>query len=188
MGRAAALGVTGAMENTVMCGNLAAAVAHATRNEPNAAIGKDLIYPGLGGDMEKGCYITHSRAPMLTVADIEFYQQLRTGEEDVSGDASFAQLWDTDFSGLPPNHIFSAQCDLIADDGARYRDGLKAAGVNAVFELDQGSVHGHLRARHMVKRARDSFSRKIAAINKHIDGVTLSYVIYGSFSLILHCY
>ncbi len=146
-------------------GNLAAAVSHNTRNHPNAPIGQVLIYPGLGGDMKRGSYVTHANAPMLTMADIEFYAGIRTGGLDVMGDACYAPLWDKDFANLPPTHIFAAECDPICDDGDTYRDALQTAGVSAVCEVEKGLVHGYLRARHKVKRAQDSFTRIINAIN-----------------------
>ena len=41
-----------------------------------------LIYPGLGGDRSKGSYATHADAPMLTMRDLEFYKDIRTGGKD----------------------------------------------------------------------------------------------------------
>ena len=43
-------------------GNLAAAVAQATRSHPRRAIGQVLIYPGLGGDESAGSYVEHARS------------------------------------------------------------------------------------------------------------------------------
>lgn len=146
-------------------GNLAAAVSHETRGHPNAAIGQVLIYPGLGGDMEKGSYVTHANAPMLNMEDIKFYAELRSGGSDVTGDAKYAPLWDTNFANLPPTVVFAAECDPLSDDGESYRDVLQKAGVSAVCEVEKGLVHGYLRARHKVKRAQDSFTRIINAIN-----------------------
>ena len=89
-------------------GNLAAALAHATRGHERAPIGQVLIYPGLGGDMSKGSYVEHAEAPMLTVRDIEFYRDVRSGGPERQGDATVAPLADTDFSGLPPTVVVTA--------------------------------------------------------------------------------
>ncbi|MBC7478310.1 MAG: alpha/beta hydrolase fold domain-containing protein, partial [Pseudorhodobacter sp.] len=51
-------------------GILAAAVAHGLRAHGIMPLGQVLIYPGLGGDMDKGSYLTHAHAPMLTRADV----------------------------------------------------------------------------------------------------------------------
>ncbi|RST86957.1 alpha/beta hydrolase [Aquibium carbonis] len=144
-------------------GNLAAAVAHHTRGHPRAAIGQVLIYPGLGGDQTRGSYVTHAEAPMLSVRDIDFYRDIRAGGADITGDVSFAPLFDTDCSGLPPTVVVTAQCDPLSSDGEAYRDRILAAGGKAVSFEEAGLVHGYLRARHSVERARQSFARIVAA-------------------------
>lgn len=145
-------------------GNLASAVAHATRKHPRKPIGQMLIYPGLGGDATRGSYVKHAEAPMLTMRDLTFYKDIRTGGRDASRDVSYAPLADTDFSGLPPTVIITAECDPLSSDGEVYRDRLLAAGGKAWWHEEAGLVHGYLRARHTVARARESFSRIVDAI------------------------
>ena len=112
-------------------GNLAAAVSHATRGHRRAPIGQVLIYPGLGGDSSRGSYVTHAEAPMLTVRDLAFYKDIRTGGADFSDDPRYRPLADTDFSGLPPTAIVTAECDPLSSDGEAYRDRILAAGGKA---------------------------------------------------------
>lgn len=145
-------------------GNLAAAVAHATRKHPRKPIGQVLIYPGLGGDMTKGSYVAYADAPMLTVRDLAFYKDIRTGGKDVARDVSYAPLADPDFRGLPPTVIITAQCDPLSSDGESYRDRMLAAGGRAWWHEEAGLVHGYLRARHAVARARESFTRIVDSI------------------------
>lgn len=145
-------------------GNLAAAVAHSTRGHERAPIGQVLVYPGLGGKLGQGSYVTHADAPLLSVRDMDYYRDMRAGGRDISGDATFAPLDDTDYSGLPPTVAITAECDPLSDDGRVYRDRILAAGGKAVWINEQGLVHGYLRARHSVARARDSFTRIIEAV------------------------
>jgi acetyl esterase len=145
-------------------GNLAAAVSHATRGHGRAPIAQVLIYPGLGGDQSRGSYVAHAEAPMLTVRDLDFYKDIRTGGANHSADPRFLPLADADFSGLPPTLIVSAECDPLSSDGEAYRDRVLAAGGKAAWFEEAGLVHGYLRGRHTVKRARDSFSRIVAAV------------------------
>ena len=56
--------------------NLAAATCHAMRGNPQIK-GQVLIYPGLGGDLNHGSYLTHARAPMLTRDDVLYYKDIR---------------------------------------------------------------------------------------------------------------
>ncbi|MEO6301014.1 MAG: alpha/beta hydrolase, partial [Paracoccaceae bacterium] len=53
--------------------NLAAATAHALRGEIDI-LGQVLMYPGLGGAMNTGSYLTHANAPMLTLDDVLYYR------------------------------------------------------------------------------------------------------------------
>jgi acetyl esterase len=145
-------------------GNLAAAVSHATREHLRAPVGQVLIYPGLGGDPTTGSYVAHAEAPMLTVRDINFYKQVRTGGRDVSRDITYAPLADTDFSSLPPTVTLTAECDPLSSDGEVYRGRIVTAGGKAVWFEEKGLVHGYLRARHTVGRAGDSFTRIVRAV------------------------
>lgn len=145
-------------------GNLAAAVAHAMRKAPDRAIGQMLIYPLLGDEMSGGSFARHAYAPMLTLRDLHFYRDIRAGGRDVSRDPSFGPLCDSDFSGLPPTVVITAEYDPLSSDGEAYRDSILDAGGRAWWHEEAGLVHGYLRARHIVSRARESFTRIIDAI------------------------
>ena len=146
-------------------GNLCAAVAHATRGHAKRPVGQVLIYAGLFGDRSKGSYVTHAEAPMLTVRDIEFYKHIRTGGVDRAGDITLSPLADADFTNLPPTVLITAECDPLSSDGEAYRDRIRAAGGHAIWFEEPGLVHGYLRARHTVGRARASFSRIVEAVS-----------------------
>jgi acetyl esterase len=139
-------------------GNLAAAVAHLARGHERAPIGQMLIYPGLGGDVTKGSYATHAEAPMLTMRDLAFYKDIRTGGADFSTDVRYLPLADTDFAGLPPTVVITAECDPLSSDGEAYRDRVLADGGKAFWQEEPGLVHGYLRGRKNVAKARESFS------------------------------
>jgi acetyl esterase len=140
-------------------GNLAAAVAASV-----PVAGQVLIYPGLGGDRSKGSYLVHAHAPMLRLADVNYYAGIRHGGVEVVGDATASPLQATTFTGLPPTVAFSAACDPLADDACDYVARINAAGGRATWVNEAGMVHGYLRARHSVPRAKASFTRIVAAI------------------------
>ncbi|WP_287324319.1 alpha/beta hydrolase, partial [Mesorhizobium sp.] len=146
-------------------GNLAAAVSHATRGHARRPIGQVLIYPGLGGDRSQRSYVTHAEAPMLTVRDLDFYTNTRTGGEDRTGDLTLSPLADADFANLPPTVLITAQCDPLSSDGEAYRDRVVAAEGYAYWFEEPGLVHGYLRGRHTVGRARSSFTRIVDAVS-----------------------
>ena len=145
-------------------GNIAAAVSHATRGHARRPVGQVLIYPGLGGDRTRGSYIKHAEAPMLTMRDLEFYKDIRTGGEDRTGDITLSPLADADFANLPPTVVITAECDPLSSDGEAYGERIVAAGGKAFWFEEPGLVHGYLRARHTVGRARESFTRIVDAV------------------------
>jgi acetyl esterase len=166
-----------AQSSLVLCGdsaggNLAAAVSHAMRGNAEVTdkiLGQVLIYPGLGGDMSAGSYVTHANAPMLKTQDVRFYSMIRSGGVQVKDDPSAAPLHDTDFSNLPPTVVVSAECDPLSDDGMHYCEHINASGGQAVWFNETGLVHGYLRGRTTVTRARDSFKRILNAITMLSD-------------------
>ena len=145
-------------------GSLAAAVAHVRRAHGNGAIGQVLIYPGLGGDVTTGSYVTHEEAPLLSTKDVLFYRDVRFGARGGHDDPTNAPLTDTDFSGLPPTVIVTAQCDPLSSDGEAYRDRINAAGGLAWWREEAGLTHSFVRARHLSRRAAQGFEHILAAV------------------------
>ena len=150
-------------------GNLAAAVAASVgRNGGCGVVGQVLIYPGLGGDMNAGSYMTHAKAPMLSRDDVIYYMGVRfglaPGDTTRPDDVTATPLLDRDFSGLPPTLAIAAECDPLSDDCAAYAGRIAAAGGKARAVMEPGLVHGYLRARTTVGRAQESFDRITGAI------------------------
>ncbi|MEX0285470.1 MAG: alpha/beta hydrolase [Paracoccaceae bacterium] len=153
----------------VLCGDsaggmLAAGVAHHARGRLDRVVGQVLIYPGVGGDLDAGSFVTHANAPMLTRDDILFYEKVRCDGPPPSGDYTYRPLEDPDFAGLPPTVVYTAECDPIADGGREYVERVREADGRAEWVLEHGLVHGYLRGRTTVTRARDSFERIVLAV------------------------
>ncbi|MDO8885050.1 alpha/beta hydrolase [Pseudotabrizicola sp.] len=144
-------------------GGLAASVAHALRGP--RLLGQVLIYPGLGG--RGTSYRRHAHAPMLTALDVDFYAQIRGAKAD---DPTANALAAKDFTGLPPTLALAAECDPLADDATLYADRIRAAGGEAIAITEPGLVHGYLRARHTVPRARASFERITSTLSAMAKG------------------
>lgn len=141
---------------------LAAMVSQSVKAETNAIIGQLLIYPTFSGDTDKGSYITHANAPMLSRDDVIRYGHLLFGEnaseQDIQG-----PLRETDLSSLPASIIFSAECDPLHDDGPAYCDRLIEAGNKAICISQRGMVHGYLRGRHQVASIAKAFQDIVSA-------------------------
>lgn len=147
-------------------GNLAATALLALRGEALGIAGQVLIYPGLGGNPDRGSFVQMAEAPMLSRQAVLDYLSVRfEGGVAPARDETIAPLLARDFSGLPPTWIVSAECDPLRDDGRDYRDAILAAGGKAYWRLEPGLVHGYLRARTTVARAKASFERICEAVS-----------------------
>jgi acetyl esterase len=142
-------------------GWLAARLSHQLRGSQACLLGQLLIYPALGGDVDKGSYLVHAGAPMLTRGDILSYSQHFWGTENPA--LQDGPLVQKDFSALPPTLIFAASCDPLCDDGPAYAAKIKAAGGRAECVVEDGLVHAYLRGRKEASKIKDSFTRIVEA-------------------------
>jgi acetyl esterase len=143
-------------------GNLTAALCLRLRRLglPQPA-GQLLIYPGLGGDT------SNRDGPLLTAGSSAYYRSLYAGGADriPRDDPEFAPLRARDFRGLPPAAIFAAGLDPLGSDAAEYAERLMRDGVVARLRIEEGLVHGYLRARRSSRRAADSFAAIVTALS-----------------------
>ncbi len=152
--------------------NLAAGLCICQRDQGGAMpLAQVLIYPWLGGDEPLASYVENRDAPMLTTADCQMFAALISGGDLslIRTRADLSPLVATDFSGLPPAVIVTADLDPVRDDGAVYAEKLVAAGGSAVLRNEPQLVHGYLRARHLSRRAAESFGFICAAIGEAVQ-------------------
>ncbi len=154
--------LSGDSAGATLCG----ALIGAQRGRTRQAIGQVLIYPSLGLNTNRGTYIEHANAPMLTVDNMQTYYLAYSGGSHGANDATFLPLLDKDFSNIPPTVVISAQYDPLSDDGEIYCDAINKAGGKAAWFNEQGLPHAYLRARHIVDRAGESFKRFVRAITE----------------------
>jgi acetyl esterase len=144
-------------------GNLAAAISLKARDEGGPRIsGQVLIYPGLGGDLNSGSYITQANAPGFTTRDVLYYRDIYRG----LGHKYAEPMRETNFHALPPAFLVAAGLDPLCDDCENYAGRLRAHGVAAEVREEPLLVHGFLRARHMSVPARQSFSAIVDAVRR----------------------
>jgi acetyl esterase len=142
-GNAAELGATGriGVMGESAGGSLAAVSCLIAREHGGPAISHQaLIYPAT--DMTSAAPATADpHAPFLSAAEISAYKRLYLGPD---GDP--ANPWASpvlaDHAGLPPALIQVGEHDPIRDDGVRYAEALRAAGVPVRFTEYVGMTHG----------------------------------------------
>jgi len=142
--------------------NLAAGLAIRALEEALPGIaGQVLVYPALGGDLQKGSYVEMADAPGLTTADVAHYRSVLQAplRHPVA-----APLHAVSVEGLAPAFITVARFDPLRDDGRAYAARLAEAGVEVWFREEPQMVHAWLRARHMSEGARAGFKAVCEAV------------------------
>lgn len=145
--------------------NLAASISATAAGARGDIAGQVLIYGGFGRDTGLPSYRRHAFAPGLTLADVEYYGEMRFDGGRPDKDVTAVPLDAEEFGDLPPTALFSAEADPLASDSVEYAARLAEAGVPVAFTEEPGMIHGYLRARLMSEGARSSFARITRALD-----------------------
>jgi acetyl esterase len=123
-------------------GNLAAAVCLLARERGGPAIAhQTLIYPSLDATM--GSPSMAMQVPGVDRDDLAGALQHYVGDHD-RRDPLLSPIHAADHRGLPPAFIVTADWDLLRDDGARYAECLRSAGVVVRYVNYPDMPHGFL--------------------------------------------
>ena len=74
------------------------------------------------------------------------------------------------FAGVAPAVITAAECDVLFDDGVRYREALEAAGVPVQYTCYPGMIHAFFGMAPDVDRAVEAQRDVAAALKKAFAG------------------
>ena len=116
-----------------------------------------LVAAALSDVLDSDSYRIHAESPGLTTKSVDYFWGQYLGERRPSRDPYATPLAAEDLSGLPPALVHIAEIDPLADDGRRYVERLRAAGVAAELRVAESMIHGFLRARHIGPAAAAQF-------------------------------
>ena len=110
-------------------GNLAAVVAHVLRDHGDSRLRHQaLVYPATDLTMSSPSVREHANAAILTKRSMDAFRDHYLAPGHDRRDPLVSPLFGR-LDGLPPALIQTADLDPIRDDGIRYADALRAAGV-----------------------------------------------------------
>jgi acetyl esterase len=127
-------------------GNFAAVVAHMARDRGGPALVFQLLLVPFANFLlpDTPSLEAYGEGYLLTRQDIAWFgHHYLNGKEDMRNPLASPYLA-SNFSGLPPALVMSAEYDPLRDDGERYGHRLKEAGVSVTISRRLGAVHGFL--------------------------------------------
>jgi acetyl esterase len=130
-----------------------------------------LWYPSTTAELTLPSFIENADAPLLDKDVIDAFLTWYVPGIDVNDDpkvlpATLCPANAADLSGLPPAFIGTAEHDPLRDDGARYAELLKNAGVAVELRNEATMVHGFINFALVIPAAAEATSHGLAALKK----------------------
>lgn len=155
-------------------GNLSAVMARLARDNGGPDLAFQLLwYPSTTGDLSLPSFIENADAPILDREVIDAFLQWYVPDVDISDPSTLpvtlAPANATDFSGLAPAYIGTAEHDPLRDDGARYAELLSAAGVPVELSNEPTLVHGFVSFALLVPAAAEATNRGLEALKNALQ-------------------
>jgi acetyl esterase len=155
-------------------GNLAAAVAQASRNGGPRLAAQLLIYPAVDLAGNYGSAAENAKFPsrqqnaegyFLTGDAMRWFAGQYLPRLKDSEDPRASPLRSRDLAGLPRAVVTTAEFDPLRDEGEAYADALKRAGVEVAYFREPGMVHGYF-GMGAASKAADAARRRATAAFK----------------------
>jgi acetyl esterase len=149
-------------------GNLAAVVSQLARDDGGTPITFQLLwYPSTTWDLSLPSFTENAEAPILDLAAVRAHSRWYVGDIDL-GDLppTLAPARAQDLAGLPPAYIAVAGHDPLRDDGVRYAELLRTAGVPVELDIAETLVHGYLGYAGVVPAATEAMDRGLGALRQ----------------------
>ena len=150
-------------------GNLAAVVSRQAHEAGDFSfVLQVLVYPTTDFffTLDLPSYALLDEAYFLTRQQIAWYQSQFLPEDTDRGDLRLGPALASDFGGLPPALIITAEFDPLRDDGKHYGDLLSAAGVPVEYSCYDGMIHGFFHYGKIIDAATASLDQVIDALNR----------------------
>ncbi|MBF9069059.1 alpha/beta hydrolase [Streptacidiphilus fuscans] len=151
-------------------GNLAAALAILTRDQSGPPLRLQLLeVPALDLTLSSDSVRAFGDGYFLTATDLAWCVEQYLGDQDAINPLA-SPLHVASLDGLPPAVITTAQYDPLADDGSRYADRLREAGIPCSFVCYPGMVHSSHHLTALLPTAVQWRNDVVAAVRHHLSG------------------
>lgn len=146
-------------------GNLSAGLALRVRDRGGPAIAAQvLIYPVLDARCDTPSFTENATGYFLTRQKMHWFWQMYLPEGDDGANPCASPLRAESFAGLPPTFVVTAEHDPLRDEGERFAEALRRAGVAATARRWNGLIHGFASMGKCIPESREAIDWCAAAI------------------------
>jgi acetyl esterase len=150
-------------------GNLVAVTAMLVRDRGGPAIAlQALVYPATDLTLSSPSVHENAGMPVLKRTTLEAYVGLYVPDRADRAAPTASPLLAENHEGLPPALVQIAELDPIRDDGFRYAEALRAAGVSVRLTEYVGMLHGFLSFPRFARSAPQAFSELLRELQTHL--------------------
>jgi acetyl esterase len=123
-------------------GNLAAIMTQRSRDRGGPPIAfQALVYPVTDADLDNASYTAEENQLMLSRDSMVWFWDHYLPDVERRSETDASPLRATDFAGLPPAIVLTAEYDVLRDEGERYAHRLMEAGVTVTAARYLGTIH-----------------------------------------------
>lgn len=123
-------------------GNLAACMAHRCKKELLPVKAQILIYPWIDGKLNNPSIDRNGEGYLLNKETMFWFRKQYTPKEEDRCHPDVSPKYQTNFEGLPPAFVLTAQFDPLLDDGFNYAAQLQENGVKVQYKEYPTLIHG----------------------------------------------
>lgn len=150
-------------------GNLAAAVALLARDAGAPTLCRQiLVYPGVEMYDKWPSEIRNADAPVLTSDSMRAYGHLYLGDAYGTEDWRASPIRAASHTGVAPALIQTAELDPLLDNGARYAEVLRAAGVDVDYTEYPRLFHGFLSLPGVMPAANRALDEIVSTVQRDV--------------------
>ena len=146
-------------------GNLAAVVAQVARDHGKPPLKFQLlIYPVTDAACDTPSYSENADGYLLTRDAMQWFWNHYTRSDADRKNPYASPLRASNFTGLPPALVITAEFDPLRDEGERYADRLRAAGIPVQLTRYDGMIHGFFAMAAMIDQGKQAIQQAAAAL------------------------
>jgi len=146
-------------------GNLAAVVTLMARERGAPPIAHQvLVYPVIDAACDAPSYTENAEGYFLSAAGMHWFWDQYLGLDGDGTHHHASPIRASDFSGLPPAVVITAEFDPLRDEGEAYAEALRAAGVPVTMQRYDGMIHGFVSMPMMFPEAGDAITLIVDAV------------------------